>query len=897
MKIIAGLGYDDRLPNRPIEQLGCQYCGEQGLISALAFRAGIITPDVSQAARTVSYLNALKAVNNGNSFYSQSLEIDPIASAEALLKRRDWAISHGWTLDSRSKNLGRMAELATAEAHFTKSGTTYGERIYLLLPRLEIVASSVAVIELHHMRADWPPLYQYLFEELEKANVRIVEAPIDIQPQASIDTDLGKLQRALFSEEKGPIDLRQDGTLRLFSTSNGQLAAQYAIQAAKPESLIIASNHQHCLETVIIQLNGNKNSLGDLSASRAPNQLLLLTLQCAWYTPSANAVLQYLSLPAGRFQRLRRLLSKTFRDLPGFDRVRWQQQIDEFVAKELAEQTDGDEQKLRDSINEWLPIGMCDNDNIMPISLAITLTDRVAKYWQFLFSTPDQEEPSRAVFTAAFAAADAVSQALRDWPEETISKIQLNRLLTMVTNTGNSRYRDTREVSAFDVISRAEVAPLRATPLNHTLWIDPAISFLDDMPPLSKEELAGIPFAPDSTQQAQLKQQALKRAYAPLLAAQQSLTLILTDTAPELLQLQLSTLIDSNAWLPLEDAILSNQGVDATIQTVAEYPLPQAQRWWTIGNPVPGLHRTESYSSLASLAIKPHEYALKYAAQLNEGAIESLAADARLKGNLAHHLVEAWLTEHSWTGQPIDRSDINAWLDDILPKVIRQIALPLAQPGMQVEQLQFHQQMLEALDALLQALNAANVTNLHTEKHFEYDSTLGQLIGSIDIFCELNDGRFAIIDMKWGGYNKYREELKAGRPLQLATYAHIAQGKQLGQFADAGYFILNRAELLCNHNQVFPTATIIQPDVPTTLNQTWQKFENTLRWRMKQFDDGRIEQTYGNAAPDSDSQPPSDALDLLTLESSELKNKSNSYKTTFKAIDAWRNLTGNIKEH
>ena len=61
MKIIAGLGYDDRLPNRPIEQLGCQYCGEQGLISALEFRAGIITPDVSQAARTVSYLKALKA--------------------------------------------------------------------------------------------------------------------------------------------------------------------------------------------------------------------------------------------------------------------------------------------------------------------------------------------------------------------------------------------------------------------------------------------------------------------------------------------------------------------------------------------------------------------------------------------------------------------------------------------------------------------------------------------------------------------------------------------------------------------------------------------------------------------------------------------------------------------
>lgn len=167
----------------------------------------------------------------------------------------------------------------------------------------------------------------------------------------------------------------------------------------------------------------------------------------------------------------------------------------------------------------------------------------------------------------------------------------------------------------------------------------------------------------------------------------------------------------------------------------------------------------------------------------------------------------------------------------------------------------------------------------------------------MDIFYEFADGRFAIIDMKWGSYTKYREELKEGRPLQLATYAHIAEGSDPRKLADAGYFIISRAELLCRHNLVFPTATAIEPDEPTSLQLTWQKLEKTLRWRIEQLKNGQIELTYGSAKPDSASQPPGDALDLIGMENEARKNKSRSYKATFKAVDIWRNLTGNTKEY
>lgn len=902
MKIILGLGYDERLPNKPIERLGTLVCGEKGLISALEFRAGKKTLEVSQAARTVAYLKALKAADNNDRFYSQSIAVDAMASAASLLEWRDWAMLHGWLHDNGSTNQGRMQDLAEVERHFNKPGLSLGERIYALLPHLHLLSSDIAAIELHHIRACWPPLYQYLFGEIEKTGITLLNGAIKTEPQAELSSDLGKLQRAISNEQNERVSLKLDGSLKLFSTANTQLTAQYAVQAATDQTLIISKNLNHCLETAIELQAANHSGVGDMSGSRAPNQLLFLMLQSAWKTPSANALLQFLTLPAGRFKTLRNKIARSFRDLPGIHREKWEILIDEYITKLITEQPGQDQTVLRKSIDDWLPIGVCPNDDKMPVSIAVAIAERVATYWRNAMVNSEQDQ-DKVIFSSAFASANAIKEALREWPDETIDKMQLNRLMAIALNIGNSRYCHERAVSKFDVVTNPEVVQLTAVAPEHIIWLEPEVNSLNSVPPLSKHELSGIPLAPTLEQQTLFMRQALYRAVAPLLTARKSLTLIATDLAPELLKLQLTALLGSSAWQPLEDAILNANSLDVATEQLTRFSLPYAKRWTDIKSPISAPRPTESYSSLAALALKPHEYVLKYAAQFYEGAIESLTTDSRLLGNLAHHLVEAWIKTHPWTGQHIASVEISDWLKNTLPVVIQQIALPLAQPGKQVERMKFEEKMLAALDALFKSMVAANIRTVHSERNFTYNDSLCQLTSEIDLFCELDDGRFAIIDMKWGSYEKYRAELKAGRPLQLATYAYIAERSptepaavRFGQFADAGYFILSLAELLCTNNLTFPTATVVQPDELTSFKLTWQQLEKTLRWRLAQLQQGQIELTYGKPDADENSAPPSGALDLLALEQSANKGSGNSYKPTFKAVDAWRNLTGNIKD-
>lgn len=85
MKILAGFGYDSRKPNSLHNLLGTKICGEHSLIRELAFRAGIPEHQSNQAARVVHYMNALRKADDTSRFYSQSFQLDPVATSEELL--------------------------------------------------------------------------------------------------------------------------------------------------------------------------------------------------------------------------------------------------------------------------------------------------------------------------------------------------------------------------------------------------------------------------------------------------------------------------------------------------------------------------------------------------------------------------------------------------------------------------------------------------------------------------------------------------------------------------------------------------------------------------------------------------------------------------------------------
>jgi len=551
---------------------------------------------------------------------------------------------------------------------------------------------------------------------------------------------------------------------------------------------------------------------------------------------------------------------------------------------------------LRKSINDWLPISTCNSDDAMPTSHAIVIADRISDYWKSLYATSRINE-SKAIFLSAFNMAKEIANALRNWPYSEISKIQLNRLCSVARKMGQSRWHKIREVNDFDIIVTPEAVTSQIKEVDSLIWINPNLPPRSLVPPFSTKEFAAIPLAPNSKQQSEFQEIDLNQAYHALLIAKKSICLVAIDDSPDLLKLSLNKLTEKLEWKNLEDAILHNEiEPNCSIIVNDEISFPRNVRWWGVDQSITVSRKTESFTSLSSLIRKPYEYVLGYLARISEGAVISVTVDNRLKGNLAHKVVELWLKKNPWNGIHIERERIAVWLDKTLPTLIRQLALPLAQPGKHVERLQFQQQMLDAMDALFKALIKARVATAYSELRLEYRSTTEKLEGIIDILCEFDNGDFAVIDMKWGGYDFYREELKANLPLQLATYAYIAQGSRTGKLLDAGYFILNRAELLCNNNNTFPTAVVVESDFKRPLSYTWYQIEKTIGWRRDQLKRGLIEVTQGSAIADEQSLPPDFALPVLEMEKSHQRDQSNTYKKTFKFIDIWRNLTGNIKE-
>lgn len=895
MKIITGLGYDDRLPNHPYELLNSKICGELSLIEELEFRAGLSVHKEDKASRIIAYLNALKKADSPQRFYNASLDTDPLSSAETLLDWRDWALAQGWNPQSGDKSNGRLSDLCDVETHFVCDSLSLAERIFRLIPLAGALKETIDEIILHTEVSQWPVAFQHLFDQLRNVGINTIENIPDIStPLAQEGCDLWKLQKAILDKKFVPIEFTNDGSLRLYHCSSEQIVADFIAHLDHENSFIITQSQNYDIETAIKKQHQVSLGLGSKSMSRIPNHLLQLSILCAWFTPSPEIVLQYLTLPAGKFKTLRRKLARLFRDLPGYDVQEWQKIIDEFVDSEVKRKPELNPSSLRQSIKEWLPISVCHSDENMPVKLAIEIATRISSYWKTLHSIGD--EAAKDIYWSSYKAANAVIEALSKWPGYEINKVQLNRLLSIIRRMRPSAYCQAREVATYDLVTNPISIYLTSRDVKHLIWLEPSIPTKDYIPPFSKEELASIPWALTQQKYAISQDLEIKRLCSVFLKARKSVSLIFTSEETELFGLFLKQLMGVRSLSELEPSLLIKSTTEVSLTPIKEQLLPHSKRWLQLGIPIHSRRQKESYSSLSSLVIKPHEYVFKYCANISEGTIEAIAFDNRLKGNLAHRIIEIWFNANPWTGEQVTRAYIENWLNDNLSNFIRQFALPLAQPGKHVERLIFQDTMLNAISKLSDALYHAKVKGVITEAHMETPFNKCNLEGTMDIICEFEGEKFAIIDMKWGGYERYKHELKSNSSLQLATYAYIAQKSQQTQLIEAGYFILSRAELLCNSSIIFPTATVINPEQPGSLNSTWAQLERTIQWRKEQLKQGLIEITYGEAALDELSIPPDGCLALSDAEEKSLKEQSSPYMKNYKKIDVWRNLTGNIKD-
>jgi len=902
MEIFAGRDFDGRVPNRTLPRLGVAVVGPGGLMQRLEFWAGLVSPVQSRAERVVRYHHALRAADRPECFYHRSLAADPLETASLLLDWRDYALDHGWSRRPGRESPGRLGDLARVEACVTAIAPCLAERVTALVPVAHRIAAVIDRIVLAEGLRDWPPPWWRLFDMLAGAGVRIEAAPDEACPGAPAQSDLGRLQRALLEPgaSQGPLALSGDGSLRLFKCldAHGGATALCELLGGRDDHLLLVGADDFVLGAAARARGLPNPGLGEVSTWRPQQQLLPLLLQVAWSPPAADILLQYLTLPTGPLLGLRRALAKGFGDRPGYDRVAWQLDIDDFVVRRLRDAPAPDEQALRRRIADWLPVGAAGGRERMPIALAIDLADRVRDYWRGRLGLAAAEGGADvAELAAAFQVADGLAAGLRDWGEAEIAREPLNRLVEMAARAGACMLGQARQVGGLNVLTAPGAARLAAGAPEHLAWWDPALGGAEAEPPFDAEERAALPAAPDGATRHAATWARWRRVTRPLISATGSALLVVKGGTGDLLRQYLDRLLPAGAWRSLEAELLAGTLPGIPVQPVGDLPLPPAQRWWRTELAIPCPRALESFTGLAALALSPHDYVLRYAARLSSGAIVDLPVDARLLGNLGHRLVQAWFEARPWTGLAPERAAVDLWLESGLDAAILAHALPLAAPGRRAARLAFRETLAAALFQLLRHLEEAGVKEVRVESTLTAALAGLRLEGTLDLLGRLADGRWVVVDLKWGGEAGRVAELAEGRYLQLATYAQLAAAMGEGEIADLVYFILRGGNLLATSDRVFPRARVVAPvDPALSPARVWRRLRQTLSWRCEQLGAGRVEVTYGEAAPTPASEPPEDGLPLLDMEAAARREPSSAgRKPSFKPIDPWRVVTGNIQ--
>ena len=137
--------------------------------------------------------------------------------------------------------------------------------------------------------------------------------------------------------------------------------------------------------------------------------------------------------------------------------------------------------------------------------------------------------------------------------------------------------------------------------------------------------------------------------------------------------------------------------------------------------------------------------------------------------------------------------------------------------------------------------------------------TGGALHGSADLVVRNRAGRWAIVDVKWGGGTYRQEELQAGRQLQLAVYGEMLH-QATGAWPDVAFFILQSAKLLTLDTTFFPDGLVVKGGDPGTTPALWLQCQAGWTWRHGQLDAGRIELVLEDVEATDDSTPPTPAF-------------------------------------
>ncbi|MFB3905842.1 MAG: PD-(D/E)XK nuclease family protein [Acidobacteriota bacterium] len=776
--------------------------GPLELLRWLETQLGLPPPASSSSHRVTQYAQALERKKAGAS-YEASFDSDRWTTAESLLRRRDELLLSGWSGAPLERAPAIISDLARVEQAAVVLSPGLPERLKLVqyaLTNGQVLPPHECLL-LDPLHA-WPGAWKAV---LGRLNIRCPEVA---QPSAPAGSSLGKVQRQTLSGQTEPV--RPDDSLRWLVCRSRLTACDLVSQLLAGRGLPLSDVVILCEdESTAILLDGCLANAGlptTGAASRDPFhpvlQVVSLALRLLWEPVDPQVLLDFLCLPVGPVpKRAAQELAWALVEQPGFQSDAWKETVSRLCRPE--NDPDG---STRARLSEWFDVKRCQWGQPLPAGAVEDCCRRIsawsAAYCKAIETTGGPEK--RVVFQPLIALAEYASfvRELVLTQGETVSEPQLARILQAAQNRALGATPHCAMAFGPRLVSGLQEV---TAPCRHLIWLGLGTS--ESAPGLWRQSelqsLAdlGIPID-DGSARLECLRQAERRGFClvseSLLAIQVS-----TDeekrTHPVWLQVQeafaaadIREPTSLAQWLS-EPGELSSAHWSPRREVFRRIPAPEP----ILSSEVDPLYLKDRETSSATELIDrlgcPNKWVLRNLAELRHRAIASLPSGDRLKGTFCH---DVFRSVFAGLGSRPGAEEALRLVARAFDEAVSRNAALLALPSALAERNALRNELLNSTRVLIEALAAGGYRITAMETNVEGHVAGRPLSCRIDCLAVSDHGEELILDFKYGSANTYRELLRNGRAVQLATYAAARGSQRAGRFPAVGYLVLSTGTLL-----------------------------------------------------------------------------------------------------
>jgi hypothetical protein len=846
-------------------------CGPAKLLNILETALGLGAPAAGRAARVGEYLCKLQACDEGEFFFSRSLEIDPWATAQELLELRDQLIAGGWDL-GRVPGNQKIAALRAVEL---VGDITLGPAERLILVIRELSRRTRSPIKKLTVASDldaMPLLWRNCIEALVKSGTdfhSLSQSAI----QSDTQKDLAKFQTA-YSEGRSTKDLKGDGTLTFIDADDeiqaSELTAAWIASIKRSQDLvIIRSDSISILDESLSRLGQPRIGSTTESPHRSLLQLLPLALELIWSPFDAARALEFLSIDGGPMPpSLTWYLKDAIRKQPGYGGALWNDAWTSITNERRAQLEKRGKIELKkldaaamDDVNRWKewfqPVAQ--RDDVVKASFIEVVCRRVEAWATKRASV----ETGHGFYEIARNHAATLGKILTHYSTRVMTLHQLRSMVESVISEGAvSNFTDSEAAPWTTVDHPGQIwQPARtilwwdftntsASSIRRSRWTDAELVALSEHGVQIDTPAKQAKRESDAWRSALLncserfvivKPRSTNGKQVTAHPAADELAAVLDKTSH-----YNCTVKASNLFLQ-ESISVANEVISC--KPVQPRKLPGPLREWTVSPNTINRREVESFTSIDRLLGCSLAWTMQYPAKMRSGVNWSLSEGEKLTGELAHKVIAHLLTESkNWT--PADAAKRAAQLiDELLPTIASSLLLPGAAAQLRKAKDSIRRSVMH----LVHLIKEGQLKVVGPEYPIEGEFLDGKLAGSIDLLLEDKNDNRVVIDLKWSHYARsYRTKIQDGKALQLAAYTSVVSAP--GASFLAGYYLLRQSLLYFNAPEPFPRYTYVAS--AKSLEDTWGLAAAEYANTMMLLTTGRINATGIESDDNSNNHDP-----------------------------------------